>query len=377
MGRGSSRAVAEKIMGVLTDKPKGMTVQDVSKETGVSWDSTKRHLELFTSIGVLRETVQDGKSAYQKVRVFNADTLFSIPLREEHKIIIKKIYATIQSLWKTISSTALSKTLVQKIAVDVVEKQYPEIPRAWYLYGEILLLPFDMEQEYGLVLEKKEDINEVKSVCQEYAECCETSYQIRRHQYQKRHKELYLLKDNLLYQLSYFDYADELNKHKIRQTINEFATHCERKERNAVILAIVDDLCSAILSVFRNADDSSIQNSKPAILEAFSFVWQLVATYEFYDSLSQGFSEVYDKELLWEYLSEKIQVLQQDSMEALENIQEFAATVNPLNQEVRTKLSQLMGSSRELTIEEKKKREVEQQKMTSSDIFGKFGFDNV
>lgn len=373
MGRRGSGEVVEKILDVLTANPHGMTIQEISKKSGVNWDSTKRHLELFTKLGVLRENTENEKITYQKVRSFESDTLFSIPLSNEHKEIIRKIYSSIEKVWKTVSSKSITKTLVQKIAADVVEQRYPEIPRGWYLYGEILLLPYDMDQQYGTGLDKIEDIDAVKEFCTEYSQCCDTSYQIRKHQYEKRKRELYLIKDKLYFQLSYLDFKDGISKNKIRQTINQFAILCERKESNAPILAVVDDFCSETLSIFRNADNSIIEKSKPSVIEAFNSVWQLVGTYELYDSLIK----FYDKALLAEYLFEKIKVLQGMSIESLENLHEFEFSVNSPDEDVSKMIKSFMGSSKEMTPEQKVSREKELQKMNQSDILRKFGFNDM
>jgi len=119
------------------------------------------------------------------------DTLFSIPISDEQRKTIERTYRTIKDMCSE-SKKPLSKTLVQKIAVDYVEQRYPnEIPRGWYLYGEMLLLPFDPERAYP----EKLDVSEtalIKQICDEYFRCCETSHKIRKHQYEKKGKKLYI-----------------------------------------------------------------------------------------------------------------------------------------------------------------------------------------
>lgn len=374
MGRRSSSEVAEKILDVLSsNQGRNLSIQEISKEAGVTWDSTKRHIELFTRVGILRESSFDGKTVYQKIRPFEPDTLFSIPLSEEDKETIRKIYATINSVWKSINNKPMTKTLAQKIAVDVVEKKYNTIPRGWYLYGELLLLPFELNKNYGNALSKKEDIDCVKEVCKEYLEYCDRSYKIRQHQYKKRNKQLYLIKDMLYFQLSFLDFKDISKKNQIRETINKFAVLCERKESNSTILAIVDDFCSGTLSIFRNADDIMIEKSRLAILESFNSVWHLIATYEFYDSLGR----FYDKELLKDYFLEKIKALEDIAIESLEAIHEFESYVKIRDKETGIKLKTLMGSENELNREQKEQREKKLQTLSQLDILREFGLDDM
>lgn len=358
MGKRGSGEVAEAILDTVSAHPNEyLSVQDISKAAGVSWESTKRYLELFTRLNILRgtqESGETGKTMYQKIHPLEPDTLFSIPLSEEHKITIRKIYATIQSLWGSISDRPLTKTLVQKIAVDVAGKQYPDIPRGWYLYGEVLLLPFELGQQYAPALESQEDVACVRTICLEYSACCNSSYQIRKHQYEKKNNALYLIKDTLYYWLAYTDFSADLNKNKIRQALNQFAVSCKRKESNSAILAIVDDFCATTLSIFRNASDSLLDKARPLMLESFGAVWQLVATYELYDSLSA--LKFYDKNLLADYLFEKIKAQQEVSIEALEGLHEINPKPEFPDDEITRKLRALMGSAKELSPEEKKKR---------------------
>src|SRR3989338_3190285 len=92
--------IAKKILDVFADSlGEKWGIQDVAKKADVSWDSTKRHLETFSKLCILRETMEEGKPVYQKIRHTELDTLFSIPLSEEYKITIRKIYATIKKVW--------------------------------------------------------------------------------------------------------------------------------------------------------------------------------------------------------------------------------------------------------------------------------------
>ena len=357
MVRRGSGLVAEKILNVLSSNPhQKRTIQEISKESEVSWDSTKRYLDLFVNLKIVRVFPEDNK--YQKMRSLENDILFSIPLSEEHKSIIKKIYGAIKNIWKDIyNDKPLTKTLVQKIAVDVVEEKYPDIPRGWYLYGEILLLPFEADNNYEDGLENKEDVTYIQEICTEYSSC-DKSYQIRKHQYEKKKKELYLVKEKLYNQLAFLDYKENTNKNKIRESLNNFIFKIGRKEFNADILAIVEDFCGTVLGMFRHLDADKLDVTKPVVLETFSSIWQLVATYELYDSLTK----FYDKQLLQDYLFEKIKVLKENAIESLEELYEQEPKYVIPDDEIGKKLKSLMGSAKELTPEEQKEREIELKK---------------
>ena len=219
MGKKSTVEVTEKILEAMSsNSEQGLVIQDISKKADVSWDCTKRHLESFVKSKIVREYKKEGKPHYQMMcPIAKSDTLFSLPLSEEHRRTIKKIYATIKIVWKQITNKPLSKTLAQKIAVDVVEQKYKDIPRGWYLYGELLVLSFEAEEDYQETLTKKEEVDCVRAVCRDYLDYCDASYKIRRHQYEKKGNKLYLIKEDLMYCLGYSDFNDSAQKMKIRQ----------------------------------------------------------------------------------------------------------------------------------------------------------------
>ena len=346
--------ITEKILKALsdalsTDSNQKITIQDISKESGISWESTKRHLELLKKLNSVREFQEGGKIYYQMIGKVEQDTLFSIPISDEHRKIIEKTYRTIKDLCSE-NNKALSKTLVQKIAVDYIEKRHPDIARGWYLYGEMLLLPFDPEKDYPEKLDSSENVL-IKRVCDEYFSCCETSHKIRKHQYEKKDKKLYITKERLYYALAYDDYAEAYKKNKIRELLNEFIVYIDRTVENTMLMALVEDYCSQVLALLRHGTTKQMMEARPAILDAFNAIWNLVATNEFYNSLIR----YYDKELLKDYFTEKTRTLQQMAVESLEDLSDHKPVILP-DDDITNKLRELMLSTKDLSPEEKKKR---------------------
>ncbi|MFZ2456105.1 MAG: hypothetical protein WAX07_06485 [Candidatus Altiarchaeia archaeon] len=297
----------------------------------------------------MRETQEDGKTYYQMIGKVELDTLFSIPISEEHRKIIEKTYRTISDMCYENKKT-LSKTLIQKIAVDYIETRHPEIPRGWYLYGEMLLLPFDQEKDYPEKLDACENVL-IKQICDEYFSCCDTSHKIRKHQYKKKDKKLYITKERLYYTLAYDDYSDSYKKNKIRELLNEFIVHIDRTEENAMLMALVEDYCSQVLVLLRHGTAKQMMDARPAILEAFNAIWTLVATNEFYNSLTR----YYDKELLKDYFTEKMRTLRQMAVESLEDLSDHKPVILP-EDDITNRMRELMLSAKDLSAEEKKKR---------------------
>src|SRR3989344_9569057 len=358
MPKRPAREVLEDIREVLIREPKSWSIQDMAKVAVCSWESAERYLELFTRLGMVRKT-EGNKPAYQIAQPWKSDTLFRIPISEQQRDKIRQIYATIRNVWPSVSKHDLSKTLVQKIAVEVAKCM--NIPAPWYLYGRVLLLP--EKEESSPMLKDQVEIEVVKKACEEYKECSST-YQVRKRQYEREKNKLYEIKEQLYNELVY----GNQNKNIIRRLLNEFAVAPDRTEENAMALAIVEDFCASTLGLFRNLDDEKLKKAGPAIVEAFHAVWQLVAMHEFFQSLV-GF---YDKEIMHDFLDERLRTLEATAMEVLDNLEEFEPPV-----EIHSTLKAIMGSAKELSPEEKKAREEELKKMSPSELARKFGLDDV
>ena len=96
--RGSGE-VAEKILNVLSTDKK-YSIQEISKDSGVNWESTKRYVDVFVKTGLMKDFEEDGKVVYQKIHSLDKGTLYGIPVSDEDKKTSERIYATIQKIWK-------------------------------------------------------------------------------------------------------------------------------------------------------------------------------------------------------------------------------------------------------------------------------------
>ncbi len=368
MRRRGSGEIAEKILDVFSKFPeKKLSIQDLSKEASVNWDSTKRYLDFFISIGTVKKITDSEKEFYQQIRKIRSDTLFSIPLSEDQRKIITSIYASIKKIWPTITDSKLNRTTIQKIGVDVVEDRFPndKIPIAWYLFGEMFLLPYQDGAEYEEQISDDETIACIRKISKEYSEFVSTS-QIRKHQYEKKKKKTYLLKEEIQDIILQKNIGE--NKNKLRELLNAFIVSIERTKNNSRCLAIVDDYCSTTLSILRKGDSLQLAKAKPVIIQGFDATWKLIAIHELFESLKK----YYDPEILLEYLEDKMLELEFIAIETIEALAEFdeALEVSPSDS-----LKSLRGSAKELTAEEKKKREEEIKSADKSNVFRKFGLD--
>ena len=347
MAKRGTGEVAGKLLGALTGKMgEKPTVQDIALAAGVNWETTRKYLGMFCRLGIVLEMKgDDGKIYYEKVGAGERGTLFGIPLSSEQKVTILRIYSTIQKVWAETPGIAISKTRLQKVAVEVVEARYGGIPRGWYLYGE--LLPLALYSDAAPILEAEEDVAAVRKALAEYSGC-ESTREIMAHQYKLKGKRLYIAKerlDGLLLNL-----ADRESRMEIYRFLNEFAACVEKGESNERTKAIVEEFAGSALSIFRNCDDKRIEEAQMALLDSFGSVWGLVAACEYYESMM----EFYDTEILDYYMCGFISDKERLALESLESLDGFVpAAAIPDNEQMR-KLKALQGKGKALTQVERK-----------------------
>lgn len=367
MARRGTGEVAEKLLTVLSNQPEtkgGLSIQEISTKSGINWETTKRYLDMFYKLNIIIELKESDKILYRKVGQDEKDTLFGIPLNQNNRVIIQRIYSTIRLLWSETHKSQIYKTRLQKVAVDVVEKYYPQIPRGWYLYGELLPLAPDTGGEGPF--DQAEEIARIREVFDEYTPFNNT-HEIRMYQYERKEKKLYIVKEKLATLLS-GSFTRDL---ALFQTINEFAANVENSDSNEKTKAIAESFTASLLSIIRNADMEHLEKAKPTIIDVFNRVWELIATCEYHESMKK----YYDAELLDYYMSNDILDKEELSLEALESLEQFEPKIIIPDNEQTRKLKALRGSAKEISPEEKKKREKKLKEMGSSELFRTYGID--
>ena len=364
--------VAEKICEAFLVSPaKPLSIQESSKISGVNWESTKRYLELFGKVGLVKEIKEENEIRYIKIGAYEKDTLFRLPLSQVQKDTINKIYVSIKKICPR--GKPLPSTAMQKIAVDVSEKIDVNIPKGWYLFGEILILPPDnasMNSQTPFP-EGSTEFELIREACGEYLQCKNT-HEVCLLQYEKKRNLLYSTKEKLysiLTSLCHEESAERMNS--ARKLINDFAMLAEKNHSDSTLVLIIEDYCTSLLSIFRNSNQKQIQKAQGAVIEAFLRVWDLTATHEF----SKSLEKYYEKEILTDFFSSRFEEAEHSAIEALERLRQHEPKFDFPQTEEAKKLMSLMGSAKELSEEEKEKRKKELEEISPSELFRRYGLD--
>lgn len=365
MGKRKTGEVVKEIFGIMSKQTEPSTIQDITKKTEISYDSVKKYLQLFVDLEIAGVDRVENKDRYFMINRYDDKTLFGVPMKKEHKTKVRKIYATIKNTWPY--NKPLTKTLMQKIAVDVIDKidEKGEIPRGWYLYGEIIpLSPENNYDEKPYVVGK--EYNAIEKTCSEYLRF-NNMHEVRMHQYEKKNNELYQHKEKLIHHVcSNITKRDKLED--MRKCINDFAFSFKRREDNSTIIALVDQFCDDLLYLLRNYDDEQIRMAKITINDTYNHIWSLIATYEYYDSLKN----YYDESVLDYYFEDRIKDNENIAREALDNLKVYLPKIKLKDTKESKQVKKVIGT---MTLKKKKITEKELEKLDSDELSRKFGFD--
>jgi len=371
-GRGD---VGRAILDTLdTDSGKKWTVQEVSaskKSNGTNWETTKRFLDMFSEFDMVRKIDEGGKTFYQTKRPVGKKTLYGIPVRKDHRTTLREIYATIRNEWNMVTKKRLTKTVMHKIAVDFTEKEYPSIPHAWYLFGQVMLFPPNTH-DTGSPLSDQKQIREIRARCEYYSRFDDT-HEIRLDCYKRKGEKIYECKENLYHDLVNLSAKNSSQRRRLRTLVTEFKLIMGKKELPSTVATLTEDFCSCLGRIIRDMSDKRLEEAKPILIEAFDKMWSSIALYEFSRSLIE--KKFFSEEFLDVILAEKKLTTEETFYEYLELLESIAPPLTLPDDELGKRFKEVIAKSKEFSPEEKKKIEKSIDSMSTSELFRDLGID--
>ena len=359
--RSNRSDIYDKIIDILKKEP--LSISEISKQTGLNWETTKRNLEILRQVGVVGEEEIKNKRVFSikdiTILEGNQDTLLGLPLREEQREATKSLFKKVKDIWNKNDEERINKTFLQKIAVKIIKDTgIKDIPYGWYLFGMMSVLQCDPSQE----IEVKKDVlgnsynNKISEIVIYYQKNFKNTNDLMIHQYLEEGNDLYLTKLKL--QNDFLNHIEKEDLYNIHKRLTDFIFNFKKTEENKEIIDLVEFFVSIVGRLINKVDINEIENIRPNILGAFESLWKCIATYNLYDSLvKNGF---YKKEELYKYYLLKVIPLIDVCKECLSFLNDFLPKESL---DKNSKLYKLMGSAKELSPEEKKKREKELEKI--------------
>lgn len=371
MVRKTKKQLVQRILHLLENKP--MTINELAVEVDSNWDTVNKALDLLKSVDVVLEVEEENKKVFKKVKEVDVtrreDTLLGIPISKETENLCNYLFMRVRKRWVEKTKVLPNKTQMQKVIAEIADniKLPVEIPRGWYLFGQVCVLEYNPEQEY--LCEFKEKIpnldEAIDNAIDIYSKYIGNTRAILSEQYQRKHKTLYLARLKLQQVLCFK--LNQETKPLISKLLNSFAMNFPRKEDNREIVSILNAYVSIVNQLFIEKNEKDLADLQITINDCFISLWELMATYNLFNDLVNG-NYGYDYITLKKYFDPRKETLIAVCKEYLE---ELNSSLSSKQIDENSWLFELKGSVKPkvLTEEDKKKLFEDYENKDTSNIF--------
>lgn len=382
MPRKTRKQIIQNVLQLIEAKPS--TVNELAESLGSNWDTVYKALTLLKSVGLVEELEESNKKVFKKKEgtsvIRRTDTLFGIPISKECEDLCYYLFIKVKEKWVQKTKNPPNKTQMQKVIAEIADniKMPVEIPRGWYLFGQVCVLEYDPNKEYetefeGNIPKLNEELDKAVEIYSKYNNTLGVLFE----QYQRKNKTLYLARLKLSQVLDYK--IDQKAKPIISSLLYSFAMNFPEKEDNKAVTSVLNSYVSIINQILIEKDEKDLETLHMLIEDSFISLWELMATYNLFNDLVSG-NYGYEYNTLKDYFNPRVETLTALCKEYLE---ELNGTLLPKHIDKDSKLFKLMGSVKELSPEEKKEREKELERIREEEgeeglqkfLLKKFGLD--
>ncbi|HLC73378.1 hypothetical protein J4416_00435 [Candidatus Pacearchaeota archaeon] len=319
--RKTAEEIKSEILNQLNNGP--LTTSEIGNAINSNWLTIEKFINELKTDGKIIEIVTT-----PKMKVYGrADDLafYGLPFSEEIRRNSAQLLRAIVDEWKREKGITPARTILQKVAVELIEKadkQLKEIPVLRFHYGKTLAIRYEESQisTYEPIRLSLDQIKILKDLINEYYQK-PTKY-AKLKQYGKKSMEFYLEKENNL-----LDGLLELNCKKIEESLIKMSVYYPIELQNSFPLFDKFIYCTTILL---NLKENNIKKEYlQKIKEIFYLLWDVITTeYFFYDA--DKYIHPAKKELFNQI---KINNLNSKSSNVLLLIEDLESEVNSINPE--------------------------------------------
>lgn len=358
------------------------SINEIAENIDASWETTSRCLTLLQSLNIVQELDGPGTARVFRLKSPKSDlrkqqgTLFGIPLTDKEIVYSDFLISETIKQWEKITGNTPNHTQVQKTAVEVAESLNLPVPRAWYLYGKLLLRHCEDITSHPIPrIIPKEALkirSEVQKTVREFSKYQNTSRLVME-QYQRHGSQLYQVKHSLKAALLF-----NLNKKsKKDETINllyQLLTWLSDTIANEDVKEVLQGFVSATIRLITLGTD--VDNHKEWICDAYDCVWRCVAIELFINSLLEYGR--FERETLQLYVQTQAKINLRAAQDTVAILWDTCRSQTPRAEDFHPKLKKLKGSGKETKpLSEKERRETFEEFMEedTSEIFREAGLD--
>lgn len=241
----------------------------------VSWEAINSALHALESINFVKQETKAGRICYSlnQCNKLNDKTILGLPISAEQESLCCGLANRFKEL-----NPDVSRTFLQKMLIQLINKRKLNIPYGWYLYGPccVLKLTDDILQNHPSNKDYDSDIKEIISQFKRY----ENTNELMEDVYRKNPLYLHRLKINKMLSepIRNKSSLDLLNL-ELKHLIWSF----EENEENSPILNYLMSFYSMFVRLSKLPVEQ-FEETRVDILACFKSVWELIGTYEMYNT---------------------------------------------------------------------------------------------
>jgi len=326
--RKTPQQIKKEILEFLFEGPK--SINEIATKINSNWPTTNKYLEELKTDGKANEIINSNKM--KVYRRMDDPIYYSLPFNKEIRIKTLYLLKEIEEKWKEEKGTELSKTALQKIAVDVIKTSNLNLPILNFHYGMTTCASLDSNNKNILELikepkEKEKILEGIKKILNDENHSG-IAYKERLYQYKKYKMDFYLAKENLT-KLFILHEKNKLKnlKEELKQAVLElslnypirldkFYLDFERFVRNVQI-------------VLSNRDNNEIENLE-IIKGTLIQLWDKLTTFTSFKDAEEFIEK--DKKQLFEQIKELNYNFKEMNYKVyIEELESLAQGINPFD----------------------------------------------
>jgi len=343
--RKTSQEIKKEILDFLFEGPKG--INEIAEEINSNWPTTNSYLEKLKEEGAVNEIlITDKMKIYRRT---DDPVYFSIPFQKEIRTKTLYILKEIQNTWKKETKSDLSKTALQKIAVDVIKSCNLDLPILEFHYGMTTCASFDESNLSILNLiqepEEKKEIDEcVIKLVRERKSGGSASFE-RQYQYTKYNMNFYSAKEKLSNDFSKLGNCksnkEDINKNIQGDLINLSLNFPLKLERFYFDFEEFVRNAQLILN-----ENKSLDKNIETIRSTFNQLWDKLTTFTYFND-SKRFIQAEKKQLFEQIKELNLNFKEMGYRIYSEELESLSKEINPLelalpNSEVSKQIQSLI-----------------------------------
>jgi len=327
--RKTPEEIKEEILLHLKRGP--LSTKKLSDLLGSNWSTINSYLEELKDRGDVREIY-----SRENLKIYiRADypVFYGLPLDEDKLKESLFLLSKIIGRWKIVNGSTITKTPLQKIAVELIKNNSLNVPVVRFHYGKVLttyMEPEKIQQIVKVYGVKKLNIVD-KTIDEEINKHTNIAWLERKKQYESHSDmKLFLLSDYVSYSISK-NKIDEPGK--ILDLFHNFLLEIPTDEKYSLLFKKYHDFISVVNFIFNsdqfnNGSKEEREHYFKEILNTFDSLWQTLTTEFFFNDIEFFIKQDF-KEILQFIKDSKLKNYYSEIDEKLSNLLDYKKTLTP------------------------------------------------